>query len=256
MSFSRPFTDALAAFRRDHALLVPLAGLTMFLPQYALLLLVPSMPRLPDAAADPATITAFAGAVTDWAGRFGIWYLLAPALGLLGALSVMVLYLAPGRLALGKAVRRAGALYVRYLLASILVSLPVGGALVPAMASPVLLAVLLAPIFYIFGRTMLIAPAIVAEAPLSAVGAITRSWQLTRGHGWTLAAIYGVVAIGSQGIGGLLSRIGALAGQGNAANPVAEALLGGMASAVAAAAALTIALLEVAIYRRVARHGT
>lgn len=256
MSFTRPFTQALAAFRRDHAVLLPLAGLTMFLPQYALLLLVPDMPRMPEAGADPAAITAFADAVSGWAARYGIWYVSAPALSLLGALSIVVLYLSAERPALGPAVRRAGGLYLRYLLASILVSLPVGGALLMAMASPVLLAVLLAPIFYIFGRTMLVAPAIVAEAPLSAVGAITRSWQLTRGHGWTLAAIYGVVAIGAQAIGGILARVAAMAGQGGAANPVAQALVGAIAAGVAAAAALALALLEVSIYRSLARRGT
>jgi len=255
ITFALPFADALAAWRRDRALLFPLAGLAMFVPQLAVLLLVPAMPRLAAGDDSETAVRDWTEAVTLWAGQHGIWYLLAPAIGLFAALAVMALYLDPSRPTLGGAMKRAGVLFPRYLLASILVALPIGGLMMPAVASPILLAILLPPIFYLFGRTMLIGPAIVAGAPLGAVAAIGRSWTLTKGNGWVLAGIYGSVMLGAQLVGSLFVSIGSVAGTGARANPVLVAITDGAAAAVAAAAALALALVEVALYRRLARKG-
>lgn len=255
IAFALPFADALAAWRRDRALLFPLAGLAMFVPQLAVLLLVPAMPRLATGEDSEAALLGWTEAVTAWAGQYGIWYLLAPAIGLFGALAAMALYLEPSRPTLGGAMRRAALLFPRYLLASILVALPIGGLMMPAIASPLLLAVLLPPIFYLFGRTMLVGPAIIAAAPLGAVAAIGRSWTLTRGNGWVLAGIYGAIMLGAQLVGSLFVSIGAVAGSGPRANPVLVAVTDGAAAGIAAVGALTLALVEVSIYRRLARQG-
>lgn len=256
VEFSGPFVAALASWRRDRVVLLPLAGLTMFVPQLAVLLLVPEMPKPVAGEATEEATRAWMEAVTTWAGAHGLWYLLAPAIGLLGALAVIALYLDPGRPTLARALARAALLFPRYLLAALLVAFPLGALLVPALASPPLLIVLLAPIFYVFGRTMLVGPAIVAEAPLGAVAAVARSWALTRGRGWVLACVYAAIMLGAQMLGGVFLSVGSAMAGGGTINPVLVAIVDGFAALSASAAALTLALVEVALYRRVASSGT
>lgn len=252
LAFSDGFVAALATWRRDQNILAPLAGLTMFLPQLAVLLLIPAMPRPVDGDGGEEALRAWTEAVAGWATDYGLWYLLAPALGLFGALAIMTLYLDPARPTLGKAMARAGVLFLRYLLATVLVAMPMGALLLPALASPLLLFILLAPIFYLFGRTMLTGPALVAEAPLGALAAIARSWALTKGQGWMLACVYAVILIAAQMLAGVFVSLGTFGG----GNPVIVAIVDTFAALIAAGAALTLALVEVALYRRLARNGT
>lgn len=256
IDFASPFADALTAWRRDGGTLLPIAGATMFLPQLAVLLLVPAIPALPPQGSDESVIAAWSQLAMAWAGHYGIWYVLAPALALLGALAVAGLYLDTRRPTVGEAMRRAALLFPRYVLASLLVALPAGTLLMPAMAAPMLLFGVLAPLFYIFARTMLIAPILVAQAPIGAVDSIARSWRMTAGNGWRLASIYAAIMLGAQMIGGVLLRIGAAAGTGRMENPVVTGLIDVMAAGVSAMAALLIILVEIAIYRRLARKGT
>lgn len=251
ISFSTPFADALAMWRRDRALLLPLVGLAMFLPQYAQVLLLPEMPRPPAQATEEAA-RVWNEALTTWVSAYGGWYLVGPAMSLFGALALIALYVDRSGPTLSGALGRALVLFPRYVLASILVSLPMALMMALALMSPVLLIFVLPPILYISARTMLVAPALIAQSPIGAVAAIGRSWRLTAGNGWTLAGIYAAPFLAAQFVGGaLLSMDAALGG-----NPVARAITSGLAGVVIAGAALTIALVEVAIYRRLARNGT
>ncbi|MES2339433.1 MAG: hypothetical protein V4537_15180 [Pseudomonadota bacterium] len=261
LDFTRSFADALAAWRRDGALLLPVAGLTMFLPQLAILLLVPSPSSLmPDQAdmvleggkPDPATVQATADALTGWATQYGGWYALAPALALFGALAVMALYLMPQRPTVAGALGRAAVLFLRYLLASILIGFAALSILLPGAMSGLLLAALMPLAFYVLGRTMLVAPVIVGEAPVGAIAAIQRSWQLTRGNGWMLGATYAAPLFAAQLIGGALLSIGEMGG----ANPVIAGIVDGLAALVLTIATLLLALVEIALYRRLASTGT
>lgn len=257
LAFTAAFADAVSAWRRDTALLAPIAGLTMFLPQFAVLLLVPSLGHaLPDLALttdggqpDPAAVEAMSNAIGDWLARYGGWYVAASIAGMFGALAVMALYLATGRPTVKTALARAAALLLRYVLASILVGIAALSVLLPGAAARLLLAVLLPVAFYVLGRTMLAGPAIVASAPIGAVAAIGRSWALTRGHGWVLGATYAAPLFAAQLIGGALLSLGTMGG----GNPVIAAIVGGLAALVLTTAALTLALIEIALYRRLAR---
>ncbi|MFD1786245.1 hypothetical protein ACFSC3_01545 [Sphingomonas floccifaciens] len=247
-SFSAPFLDARAAWRRDSALLLPLAGLGFFLAPLAVQLLLPALPAMPQTS-DEAAARAWFAAMQAWAGRYGIWYLLAPAIALVGALAVFTLYLSPERPTLGRALARAGLLFPRYLLASILVSLPMGMLLWVTLIAPFLLIIAAGPIFYIYGRTMLMGPAIVAEAPMGAVAAIARSWALTRGRGWILAATYATIFFVPGLLGSVVLSIGAFGGN----NPVIIAITTGLACLFVAGGSLLLALVEVSLYRRLSR---
>ena len=254
LSFTTPFRDAWAAWRQDSTLLLPLAGLTMFLPQLAVYLLVPRLvlPMEEGAASDPAAQQAMVTAMSEWLSQYGGWYLLAPLCGLFGALTVMVLYLAPTRPTLGGALGRASALFLRYLLASILLGFAAAPVLGFGLVSPVLVFFLMPLAFYLLGRTMLTGPAIVSAAPIGAIAAIQRSWALTRGNGWMLGATYAAPMFVTQIVVSALLGFDTLGG----GNPVIGAIVDGLAALTGAASALTLALVEVALYRRFANTGT
>jgi len=251
LSIAGLLVDARAAWRRDAALLIPLAGLGYFLPQLAAQLLLPPLPAAP-ATRDEAAMLAWTQAVQVWAGNYGFWYLLAPLLALFTTLGIFALYLGRDRPTLAGALRTAGRLFLRYLLASILVSLPMGGMLSIALLVPVLMFFAAAPIFYIYARTMLMGPVIVAEAPVGAVDAVARSWRLTKGAGWPLAALYAAIFL----LPALLGTAALSVASAGGGNPVIVALGASLAAAVAAAGATLLALVEVAAYARAARKGT
>jgi hypothetical protein len=258
IGFTTAFVDAARLYHRDSALLLPLAGATLFLPQYALLLLVPPMSAtLPAGAFDgngpnAAGQAAIADAVSAWLASYGGWYVVASLLGLFGALAVMTLYLTREGPTLSGALRRAGALSLRYLLASILIGVVALSILLPGVMARLLLAALMPLAFYILGRTMLAGPAIVGEAPTGAIAAIQRSWALTRGNGWMLGATYAAPLFCAQLIGSALLSLVQFGG----GNPVIGAIVGGLVALVQATAALTLALVEVTLYRRLANTGT
>ncbi|WP_326525901.1 hypothetical protein [Sphingomonas sp.] len=256
LDFKAPFADALSAWRRDRALLLPLAGLTFLLPQLGVQLLLPGLPPLDPQAQGEAAMAAWRDAVVAWAGQHGGWFLLAPMIALFGALVVMALYLAPQRPTLGGALARAGALYLRFLLASILVSLPMGMLLAGAVSAPVLMLFAAAPIFYVYGRTMLMGPVIVAEAPVGAVEAVARSWRMTRGNGWIMASLYAAIYLIPALLGSLGLSIGALGASDAGPNPVLLAVGAVVAGIFSSIGALALALVAVAAYRRLASKGT
>ena len=251
IGFTTALADALAAWRRDAAVLLPLAGLTMFLPHYAVLLLVPQL-ALPKGTADaPADQAALTEAMQAWLSQHGGWYVAMSLVGLFGALAVMALYHA-GRPTVAGALGRAATLLPRYLLALILLGIAGVPVLTLGLVSPLLVAVAIPFVFYLLGRTMLAGPAIVGEAPLGAVAAIARSWRLTHGNGWMLGATYAAPLFAANLIAGALASLGQLGG----GNPVITAIVDGLAAFVAMVATLMLALVEVTLYRRLANRGT
>ncbi len=232
--------DALRLFRRDQALLLGIAGPFWFLPAYAITLLVPPPPVRP---ADAQAALAWVDGFAQWLAAEAPWYLAAWAIGLWGTATVYCLYLHPDRADVRGALTQGAAMWPRLVLASGLVGLMAGAGL--------LLWVL--PGLYLLGRLMPAGPALAAERPLSAIGAIGRAFRLTAGSGLALMAI----AAATLGLGWLLGQplllLEAWMRAQEGGNPVAIAVVDAGAAAVAAAAALASALLAVAAYRRLAR---
>lgn len=233
--------DAWALFRRDRDILLRIAGAFLFLPSFALALLVPGPPQREQGGSEAATMAWF-DAVGDWAGAHGGWYLLAYAVGYLGAATLYALYLDPRRLDVGGAARRAAIVLPRYLLAMAIVALPVGAGML----------LLLVPGLYVLGRVMMTGPALLADRT-SALGAIQRSMWLSRGVGLPLMGLAAVPVL-----------TGALASQPfvlldtwmrarGAVNPVALAIVDAGLSLVGMAAGLAGALIALVVYRRLDR---
>lgn len=232
--------DAAALARRDRALLFAIAGPFWFLPAYALGLLLPEPPPLPPA----AEVQARAEVLARWLAAEAPWYLLAFGIGLWGTATVYQLYLDDGRPDVATALRRGAALWPRLLLASALVALMAGAGL--------LLWIL--PGLYVLGRLLPVGPVLAAERRLSAIGAIGRGFQLTRGSGGALAVVTAaMLGLGWLAAEPLLLLEGWIRAQGDGGNPIAIAVVDAGAAAVSAATALASALLAVAAYRRLVR---
>lgn len=244
LDFAGVLTDAWSLFRRDRDLLLRIAGPFLFLPAFALALVVPDPPMPdPEAGNSEAQAMAWAQAVSDWATAHGGWYLLGYAISFFGLSILYALYLDRERPDLGGALKRSGTVLPRFLMAMILVSLPAGAGLL-------LYAI---PGLYILGRTMMTGPAMFAEPPLGALGAVRRSLALTRGSGLTLMGLSAFTYLGGWMLGAPFLMIDRWMRESGQANPVALAIVDAGAAAAAAAAALASALIAVAVYRRLAR---
>ena len=237
--------DGAAMFRRDRALLLGVAGLFLFLPRLALLLLVPeppvpTTPLEPGSAAAQASVTALA----DWVATHGVWFVAAFGFGALGTVALMTLYLDRDEPDLGAALARAARLWPRFVLMNLIAA--------PPVAAGLLLFYL--PGLYVMARLLLAGPALVAERPLGAGAALGRGWSLSRGASLPLTALMA----GTIGVGWLLSqpllRLDLwLRAQPGGANEVALITVDALAAAVAAAATLASALFAIAAYRRVGK---
>ncbi|MDB5695849.1 MAG: hypothetical protein JWN21_1392 [Sphingomonas bacterium] len=240
--------DALILFRRDRELLLGLAGPFWFLPAFALALLVPTAPGMPEGArAGTPEATAWVEALAQWVATQGHWFMLAAGIGGWGTATLYALYLDRSRPDLRAALRMGARLWPRFMLLSLLVGLmAVGG-----------LALWILPGLYILGRFLPAGPALVAERPLGALNAVGRGFALTRGTGLPLmgvtAAISGLSWFAPQP---LLSLDAWLRAQPGGANPLALATVDALAAAVTTLAALASALLAVAAYRRLTSSGT
>jgi len=244
ISFANLLADAWGLFRRDTDLLLRVAAPFLFLPAFAMTLLVPAMP-LPDAniADASARAQAWSDQLSTWFQGYGLGMIAAYAVVYYGVAVIVALLIDPTRPDVAGALKRAARLFPRFFLAMILVSIPAGLGLY----------LLLIPGLYVVGRTILTAPIIVAEQPIGVWASIRRSLALSRGAGLSL---FGLVALAyvTGLLGGqpflLLAQWLATTGGGN---PVAIALVDAAAALVGMLTQLALALIAVAAYRRLAR---
>ncbi|MEN2785867.1 hypothetical protein ACFOKI_10325 [Sphingomonas qilianensis] len=234
--------DAWAMARADGDLLLRVAGFFFFLPQLAMLLLLPAMPPLSvTAGMSDADQLVVAQKVVAWVSAYGGWYLVGTLLVQAGSLVVLMLYLQRDRPDVAGAIRAGVRLFPRYLLAMIVVGLPLG--------IGVLTLVLLVPAFYLLGRLLVVGPVLAAEPGLSVARSLSRSWALTRGHGLVLAGLAALTVVGGALLATPFTMI-ATALEAGAPNVVAIAMADAGAGVVTSAAVLATILVQIAAYRR------
>jgi hypothetical protein len=238
--------DAWKRWKRDHALLLPLAGLLLFLPQFAFYLLAAPFPRLtPDQARDTAALLRPDSPLVAWVSHNAPGMLATMLLMAFGSLAILTLYLDPAARTPGGALARAPGLFPRYLLAAIVAGLPAG-------PIELMLVILILPCLYLLGRLMLVGPAIVAERPIGVGRAIARSFALTRGRGLAMMALAAATMLAGMLAPAPFRLLRDALQADAAANPVAIALLEAAGSLLAAIVALAALLIEIALYRRLA----
>ncbi|THD34744.1 MAG: hypothetical protein E7773_13850 [Sphingomonas sp.] len=243
------YADAWAGWRRDWPVLTAIAGMFVFLPQLALLLLVPDLPDMSTVTGtDPndPTMQAYMTALQAWVGHYGLIYLCVVLAAMYGQFAIVAVYLAPGRPTVGSALGTALRLLPRLVLASIVWMLPLGLAGMILIRLPFLIF----PIFaLILARTLLVGPAILAARPIGAVAAIGRSFVLTRGHMLLLASVVLSVVLAQY-----LAALPFVAVDQwmakHAPNPIARAIVDTFAAGTAALGATAMALVQVAAWRR------
>lgn len=233
--------DAWAMWRRDRDLLIAIAGPFLFLPTLALLVLVPAAPKTLAPGADEVAMAAFLSDYVAWARQNILWFAIGGAMSLYGTLILTFLYLDRSVADVRAAMLAALPLLPRYALAMLVVAIP---------ASIGLFAFVL-PGLYVLGRTILVAPAMTVERPLSAIAAIRRSMALTRGNGLTLAGVSGIALLAGQVLPAPLLAIDDAMRSARVANPIVVVLIDSGAAALASAIALALILFRIALYRRV-----
>lgn len=238
----RASSDAWRLWCRDWQTLLPIAGLFLFLPGLAMLLLIAAPPSAPANGASEAEVAAFLAAFSTWLVENAGPFALSSLVSLMGSATLAVFYLDPAAATVEDALTRALALMPRFVLAGLLVIIPT---LIGA-------SIFILPGLYVIGRTSITGPVLAAQRPMSAVQALMTSVRLTRGNGLVLAGLAALLLLAGQFLPWpFLVAIEGLARAG-AANPFAVALLSVPAAALAAAVSVATILLRVTIYRQLA----
>lgn len=240
------FADAWGRWKRDRSLLLPLAGLFLFLPQFAFYLLAAPFPKLtPEQAQDTEALLAPGSPLVAWMTHNAPGMLATVLAMTFGSLAILCLYLDRAGGTPSRALARATGLFPRYLLAAIVAGLPAG-------PIELMLLILVLPCLYLLGRLMLVGPAIVAERPIGVFRAVARSFALTRGRGLVMMALAAGVMLAGMLAPAPFRLLRDMLQADAAANPVAIATLEAAGSMLAAVVALAVLLVEIALYRRLA----
>lgn len=236
--------DAWALWRRDHAVLWPLAGLFLFVPTLALMLFVEPLQiaMTQQANPGPAESAMIVAQYRAWIATNSGYFLTVGLISAFGTLAILGFYLDRAATTLGEALTGALTLLPRYVLAS----------LITTAASMIGLALFFLPGIYLAGRWLLIGPVLVAEAPISAIDSVMRALRVTRQRGWVLAGVMIIVFAADIILPAPFQSLDTVLRGLRAANPLVIVLVDGAAAAIATAVALGLLLFKVALYRRLA----
>jgi hypothetical protein len=234
-------SDAWAMFRRDADLLLRVAGLFLFLPTYALLLLVGPLPMPDGEIVDTqARAQAWMTALDSWVGDYGLGSVAAYAITYFGLALLYCLLLDAERPTVGEALRRVARIFPRFLLAMVVVSIPAGAGMY----------ILLLPGLWLMSRFMLAGPILFAQGPVGAMSAVGRSWRMTRPAQFPLLGAILTVYLAAILAGQPFMLLAHWLGDEGGRNPLGVAIVDAFAAGVAMLTQIAGALIAIAAYRR------
>lgn len=235
--------DAWRLWRADWSALTAIAGFFLFLAEFGRrLILMPELQAIlarhkPDFFVLLEVQSKWMVTVNPvWGTSPFPWLLLAAAFTYFGTFVVFAFYLDRERVDVRGALRRGLVWLVPYVAAMIIVSALAGLGLF----------VLIIGFFYATARLCLVGPVMAAERDMNPLSAIGRSLQLTRGHSLMLTAL--MIVVWSAGIVAQLPF--AVLDEVDVTGPVTRTIVALAASTVTTAATLAMALVQVAVYRR------
>lgn len=232
--------DARALWSRERSLIVAVGAPFLFLPAFAVKLLTSPMPP-PPAERSREAYAAWFDALGIWGEANAGWYFLADAILVFGVAALTVLLIDPARPTVAAALMRAARLWPRFLLASVLASVPVGLGMV-----------LVIPGLFFQARLIAAVPALAVEQPLAASVALMRSWQTTAGASGTLfGCVALLLALQWLALGPFTSFDTWLRTPAHL-NPFVLALVDAAMSAITALYQVALLLVGIAAYRRLA----
>lgn len=170
------------------------------------------------------------------------WHILLPNMltTMFGSLAVYVLLVGPNVMKVGDALSGALAIFLPYVLASVL----------SGWATFAGLLLFLLPGLYLTGRLAVVPAVIAGEPGLGISGSIRRSWDITRDCGWAVLILMLFTALMIRLISGIfVSSVGWMARSiaGNGGVPLLETAV---AAAFVSVEAVIFVVLIVAIYRQ------
>lgn len=246
LTFSRLLADAWSLFRRQGDLILRIALPLVVFPAFAVQLLCDPLPPLPPAPRDQPMLEAWIAQVGVWGQSNAIWYLLADAVGVFGLAAIAILLLDPDRPVVAGALRTAGARLVPFILASLLIAVPVGMGMW----------LFVLPGLWVQGRLSAVLPLLARAPGQRVIPAIRTSWRATRGAGFALAgAVVSVFLLQWLAVVPLLSADEWLRGAGND-NPLVLSLVDAAIALLGGAYHLAVLMIGVAAYIRLARRGS
>jgi len=195
-SYTAVWEDTVRLIRAHGSLAAAIAGVFLFLPALVFGHLLP-MPTTNDP-------NQFFPLIIDHIGRNIHWIALTAIAGMTGTIAILLLVFRPG-LSVGGAVAAGLALMPFYFVANFLATFVILGGLV----------LLFVPGLYLIGRLLPLAALLVAENRKNPADAITRTWALTKGHGWAVLGLFVLIFVAGfilvSVVGGIIGTILALA---------------------------------------------
>ncbi|OJU15870.1 MULTISPECIES: hypothetical protein [unclassified Sphingomonas] len=245
LTLGRVLADAWTILRREGDLVLRVAAPFLFLPNFAVQLLVAPPPALPQSTGDRAAMQAWAQAIYSWMQANAGWYLLVNLVGIYGMAALTILLIHPARpdvrTALITAARRFGRFSLAYLLMAIPISLGFWLFVLPGL--------------YMQARLIATIPALVVEAPIGAARAVGRSWRVTRGEWWGVLGAVVLIFLAQYLIRVPLSPADSFLRSAGHENPIVLALADAVMAAAEAAYQIAILGVGIAIYRRLVSNG-
>lgn len=246
LTFSRLLADAWSLFRRQADLILRIALPLVVFPAFAVQLLCDPLPPLPPPPRDQPMLEAWIAQVGIWGQTNASWYLLADAVSVFGLAAIAILLLDPDRPVVRGALRTAGTRLVPFILASLLIAVPVGMGMW----------LFVLPGLWVQGRLSAVIPLLARAPGQRVIPAIRTSWRATRGAGFALAgAVVSVFLLQWLAIVPLLSADEWLRAPGND-NPLVLSLVDALISLLGGAYHLAVLMIGVAAYIRLARKGS
>lgn len=242
------FVDAWKLWRADWRLLTAVAGPFLFLPMIVAQMLLAGMPDQPDATGE-AAMAAWQRALTTWFVQSGWGLIPTQLIAVFGQLAIVSLYLSGRRPTVGSALRVALARYPWLIAAGFLIGFPMMMVLALGGAVPLLAPFVVVVAIVVAARLFVLIPVLFAERPIGPMGAIVRTFTLTRGSAFMLSAVVLTILIFGEAVGLPFALVGGWLAK-NAPNPVAQAIIDAVLAAIGAASAVASGLAQVVAYRR------
>lgn len=233
--------DAWRLARRDREILLAIAGVLLFVPQFAGLLYWMDPPIFPGFGAEEAVQRAYVAASSTWFATNGLGLVAASILVLVGQIAIVLLYVDRRKLDVAGALSATLPVFLPVFLASL-------------VAQPLAVTLNLFPLLilvgaYLQGRLLLVLPVLLGERT-TVIGAVRTSWIRTRRHALAMAALACLAVLSGPLLAAPFRLIGMSLNGAPLANPVVALLLDGAAALALVAGALFGLLIQIAAYRR------
>jgi hypothetical protein len=232
-SYNAVWEDTMRLTREHAPLLIAIAGVFVFLPAVAFAIFFK-----PDQAPPTEDLNRLLQQLADFWAAAAPWFLLQSLFNMVGTAAMLRLVLTRGG-TVGGALMFALMLLPFYFLLSLLSSLMVGVGFI----------LLIVPGLYLLGRVMPAAPVMVAENIRNPLTALSRSFELTEGKGWSVFGIIFIVGLVGAILVGVCNSIVGIVLTMAAGRELGTLLTTIFAAVLSCGFAILMVMLYAAIYR-------